>query len=52
MMQIFQPWIQRRKLAYVKRKHVIVGLLKHLKQHALGRMLKEDGEPDKEIIEK
>ncbi|KAE9621620.1 hypothetical protein Lal_00032428 [Lupinus albus] len=50
--QIFQPWIQRRKLSYVKHKHVILGLLKHLKQHALGRLLTDNGEPDVKIIEK
>ncbi|KAK4255859.1 hypothetical protein QN277_008798 [Acacia crassicarpa] len=50
--QVFQPWIQRRRLAYVKHKHVILGVLKHLRQQALGRLLKEDGEPDREIIKK
>ncbi|KAI4322992.1 hypothetical protein L6164_022636 [Bauhinia variegata] len=49
--QIFQPWIQRRKLAYVKHKHVIFGILRHF-EHALGRFLKEDGQPDKEMIKK
>ncbi|CAL0326525.1 unnamed protein product [Lupinus luteus] len=50
--QVFQPWIQRRKLSYVKHKHVILGLLKHLKQRALGRLLTENGEPNIKIIEK
>uniref|UniRef100_A0A2N9FNB3 EF-hand domain-containing protein n=1 Tax=Fagus sylvatica TaxID=28930 RepID=A0A2N9FNB3_FAGSY len=50
--QVLQPWIQRRKIAYVKHKHVILGVLRHLKQHALGRLLGEDGEPDKVTIEK
>ncbi|KAJ7948715.1 Calcium-binding EF-hand [Quillaja saponaria] len=50
--QVFQPWIQRRKIAFVKHKHVILGLLQHLKQRALGRLLRDDGEPDKEIIKK
>ncbi|KAK4285894.1 hypothetical protein QN277_002525 [Acacia crassicarpa] len=50
--QIFQPWIQKRKLNYVKHKHVILGLLKHLKQHSLGRLLRDDGEPDQHMIEK
>ncbi|KAL1299598.1 hypothetical protein HN51_044142 [Arachis hypogaea] len=50
--QVFQPWIQRRKLEYVRHKHVILGLLRHLKQRALGRLLKENGEPDREIIRK
>ncbi|KAI3884086.1 hypothetical protein MKW92_051872 [Papaver armeniacum] len=28
--QVFQPWIQRRKLAYAKHSHVISGILRHL----------------------
>ncbi|XP_028785270.1 sodium/calcium exchanger NCL-like [Neltuma alba] len=50
--QVIQPWIQRRRLAYVRHKHVIFGILRHLKQQALGRLLREDGEPDREIIKK
>ncbi|KAJ4980357.1 hypothetical protein NE237_031194 [Protea cynaroides] len=50
--QVFQPWIQRRKLAYVKHKHVISGILKHLKKHALGRLLTDDGEPNTDVIRK
>ncbi|KAL0001471.1 hypothetical protein SO802_015252 [Lithocarpus litseifolius] len=50
--QVLQPWIQRRKLAYVRHKRVILGLLRHLKQRALGRLLKEDGNPDTVTIEK
>ncbi|MED6218770.1 hypothetical protein PIB30_029738 [Stylosanthes scabra] len=50
--QVFQPWIQRRKLEYVRHKHVILGFLRHLKQRSLGRLLKENGEPDREVIAK
>ncbi|KAI9085951.1 hypothetical protein K1719_032028 [Acacia pycnantha] len=50
--QVFRPWIQRRRLAYVKHKNLIFGVLKHFRQHALGRLRKEDGEPDREIIKK
>ncbi|KAK4576612.1 hypothetical protein RGQ29_027240 [Quercus rubra] len=50
--QVLQPWIQERKIAYVKHKHVILAFLRHLKKHALGRLLNENGEPDEEIIEK
>lgn len=50
--QVFQPWIQRRKLAFAKHKHVISGVLKHLKMRALGRLLTDQGEPNKEVIEK
>ncbi|XP_042502305.1 sodium/calcium exchanger NCL-like isoform X2 [Macadamia integrifolia] len=41
--QVFQPWIQKRRLAYAKHKHVISGILKHLKKHALGRLLTDEG---------
>ncbi|KAK8622680.1 hypothetical protein V6N13_117586 [Hibiscus sabdariffa] len=50
--QVFQPWIQRRRLAFVKHKHVISGILRHLKMHSFGRLLTDDGEPNTEIIKK
>ncbi|KAA8526783.1 hypothetical protein F0562_008988 [Nyssa sinensis] len=50
--QVFQPQIQSRRLAYVKYKHVISGFLKHLRMRSLGKLLKEDGSPNKEILEK
>ncbi|KAL5564497.1 hypothetical protein UlMin_027661 [Ulmus minor] len=52
--QVFQPWVQKRRLDYVKHKHVISGILQHLKQHAnaLGRLLDDEGEPDIEVIKK
>nr|POF23557.1 hypothetical protein CFP56_50152 [Quercus suber] len=50
--QVLRPWIQKRKIDYVKHKHVILGFLRHLGKHALGRLLREDGEPDKGTIEK
>ncbi|KAF2286083.1 hypothetical protein GH714_010220 [Hevea brasiliensis] len=50
--QVFQPWIQRRRLAYVKLKHVMSGILKHLRQRALGRFLTDDGQPNKDVMEK
>ncbi|KAI5403956.1 hypothetical protein KIW84_051194, partial [Lathyrus oleraceus] len=50
--QIFQPWIQKRKLEYIKHKHVILGLLRHLKMRSLGKLLKDNGEPDTDIIRK
>ncbi|KAE8683772.1 Sodium/calcium exchanger family protein / calcium-binding EF hand family protein isoform 2 [Hibiscus syriacus] len=50
--QVFQPWIQRRRLAFVKHKHVMSGILRHLKMHSLGRLLTDDGEPNAEIIKK
>ncbi|XP_052207053.1 sodium/calcium exchanger NCL isoform X3 [Diospyros lotus] len=50
--QVFQPQIQKRRLAYAKHKHVISGILRHLKMHSLGRLLGDDGRPNKEVIEK
>ncbi|KAK9266268.1 hypothetical protein L1049_025345 [Liquidambar formosana] len=52
MYQIFQPLIQRRRLAFAKHKHVRSGILKHLQQYGLGRLLKNDGEPNREVIKK
>ncbi|KAK6134532.1 hypothetical protein DH2020_031702 [Rehmannia glutinosa] len=46
--QVFQPWVQRRKLAYAKHKHVISGILKHLKMRALGKLSTDDGRPNEE----
>ncbi|KAL6838815.1 hypothetical protein ACP4OV_031529 [Aristida adscensionis] len=50
--QVFQPWIQRRKLAYAKHKHVISGILRHAQMQALGRLLNEDGTPNESVIRK
>ncbi|KAK4398338.1 Sodium/calcium exchanger NCL [Sesamum angolense] len=49
--QVFQPWVQRRRLAYAKHKHVISGILKHLKMRALGRLSTEEGKPNEEVLE-
>ncbi|XP_058095700.1 sodium/calcium exchanger NCL1-like [Magnolia sinica] len=50
--QVFQPWIQRRRLAYAKHKHVISGILRHAQKDALGKLLTEDGEPNIPVIRK
>ncbi|KAF2317804.1 hypothetical protein GH714_041118 [Hevea brasiliensis] len=49
--QVFQPWIQRRRLAYAKHKHVIAGILKHLRELSMGRFLTDDGQPNRDVIE-
>lgn len=46
--QVFQPWIQSRKLAYTKDKHIKSGILKS----ALGRLSTDQGTPNEEVIEK
>jgi len=50
--QIFQPWIQRRRLEYAGLKHVMSGLLRHAQMHVFGRLLHEDGTPNIPVIEK
>ncbi|KAL3638515.1 hypothetical protein CASFOL_017886 [Castilleja foliolosa] len=50
--QVFQPWVQRRRLAYAKHKHVISGILKHLKMRALGKLAADDGRPNDEVLTK
>ncbi|XP_065862003.1 sodium/calcium exchanger NCL [Euphorbia lathyris] len=50
--QVFQPWVQRRRIAFAKHKHVISGILKHFSQHALGKFVRDDGQPDVEVMEK
>lgn len=50
--QIFQPWIQRRKLEYSRLKHVMSGLLRHAQKHAFGRLFHDDGTPNVPVIEK
>ncbi|KAM5586194.1 hypothetical protein ABKV19_005216 [Rosa sericea] len=52
MYQVFQPWIQRRRVAYVELKRVMAGLLKHLKMRALGKLRNDTGELNKDVIEK
>ncbi|KAG6637233.1 sodium/calcium exchanger NCL-like [Carya illinoinensis] len=48
--QVLQPWIQRRKISYVKHKRVIFGLLRYLRDRTVGRLLKDNGEPDEDGI--
>ncbi|KAL6597727.1 hypothetical protein ACP70R_046532 [Stipagrostis hirtigluma subsp. patula] len=50
--QVIQPWIQKRKLAYAKRKHVLSGILRHAQMQGLGRLLNEDGTPNESVIRK
>ncbi|XP_048235031.1 sodium/calcium exchanger NCL [Ricinus communis] len=50
--QVFQPWIQKRRLAYAKHKHMISGILKHLTERGLGKFLTEDGRPNKLVMQK
>lgn len=51
MDQVFRPWIQRRRLAYAKHKHVISGILRHAQMQALGRLI-DDGKPNVDVMKK
>ncbi|XP_044507194.1 sodium/calcium exchanger NCL2-like [Mangifera indica] len=44
--QIFQPWIQQRRLEYVKHEYLVLRILKHVQKHALRQILTEDGRPN------
>lgn len=50
--QVFQPWIQRRRLAFAKHKHVISGILKNLRMRTLGRLCNDNGTPNEEVLRK
>lgn len=50
--QVFQPWIQVRRLDYVKHKRVMTGFLKHLNKSASGKLFYPDGSPNNEFIDK
>lgn len=52
MGQVFQPWIQSRRLAYVKRKHVISGILIHAQMQALGRLMDNEGTPNVDVLKR
>ncbi|KAJ0112539.1 hypothetical protein Patl1_02390 [Pistacia atlantica] len=40
--QVFQPLIQKRRIAYLRHKHVTSGILKHLRSDTLGRFFTDD----------
>ncbi|KAI3860943.1 hypothetical protein MKX03_001390 [Papaver bracteatum] len=48
--QVFQPWIQRRKLAYAKHKHVMSGILRHLDLE--NKLMTDDYSPNVDVIKK
>ncbi|RZC48117.1 hypothetical protein C5167_041075 [Papaver somniferum] len=49
--QVFQPWIQVRRLEYVKLEYIMTNFLKHAEKQAAGKLLAEDGSPNFLIIE-
>ncbi|XP_068652674.1 sodium/calcium exchanger NCL1-like [Aristolochia californica] len=50
--QVFQPWIQRRRLEYAKHNHVISGLLRLLNRESLGNLVNRDGETNLDLIQR
>ncbi|XWS10958.1 hypothetical protein CRYUN_Cryun38cG0043000 [Craigia yunnanensis] len=50
MLQFFQPWIQKRRLEFVKHEHLILKILQHVQKHAIGRILTHDGAPNVKAI--
>ncbi|KAK9266269.1 hypothetical protein L1049_025346 [Liquidambar formosana] len=51
--QVTHPWIQKTRIAYAKHKHVIAGFLRNLHMDDVsGRLLMDDGEPNREAIKK
>ncbi|XP_073156727.1 sodium/calcium exchanger NCL2-like [Henckelia pumila] len=48
--QFFQPWIQRRRLLYIKHEHLVVDILKHLQNQTMGKLLTDNGSPNVVII--
>ncbi|TXG66810.1 hypothetical protein EZV62_008085 [Acer yangbiense] len=50
--KVFQKKIQKRRIAYAKHRHVISGILKHLRERALGRLLNDQGEPNIDVIKR
>ncbi|XP_058208618.1 sodium/calcium exchanger NCL-like isoform X2 [Rhododendron vialii] len=50
--QVFQPKVQKRRLAFAKYKHVMSGILTYFRTRTLGRILSIDGRPDRDVIKK
>ncbi|KAL0001472.1 hypothetical protein SO802_015253 [Lithocarpus litseifolius] len=50
--QIFEPWIQKRRLEFVKHKTLILSILQHVQKHALGNILTADGAPNVNAIKR
>ncbi|XP_047969082.1 sodium/calcium exchanger NCL2-like [Salvia hispanica] len=48
--QFFQPWIQRRRLLYIKHEHLVVDILKHVQNQTQGSLLTDNGSPNVSTI--
>ncbi|KAK4796665.1 hypothetical protein SAY86_028991 [Trapa natans] len=50
--QVFQPWIQKRRLEYNIHRHIMFGFIRHVKKRSLGKLFTDDGEVDEEMVKK
>ncbi|KAL9248579.1 Sodium/calcium exchanger NCL-like protein [Drosera capensis] len=50
--QVFQPWIQKRKVSYVKTKKIMSEFIHQLKKRAFAKLLTQDGMINEHVIEK
>ncbi|KAJ9538515.1 hypothetical protein OSB04_031248 [Centaurea solstitialis] len=50
--QVYQPKIQKRRLAFAKHKHVRSRILRYMKTNALGGLLDDQGRPNREVLYK
>ncbi|KAK4439142.1 Sodium/calcium exchanger NCL2 [Sesamum alatum] len=48
--QLFQPWIQKRQLLYLKHGHLVVDILKHVQYKTMGSLFTDDGGPNLSVI--
>ncbi|XP_073123502.1 sodium/calcium exchanger NCL1-like [Henckelia pumila] len=44
--QFFKPWIQRRRLLYVKHEYLVIDILKRVQSQTKGKLLTENGSPN------
>ncbi|KAK7335102.1 hypothetical protein VNO80_26873 [Phaseolus coccineus] len=48
--QIFEPWVQKRRLEYVKHDHLILRILQHVQKNTLQRIFTKNGTPNVSAI--
>ncbi|KAJ0530638.1 putative EF-hand domain, sodium/calcium exchanger membrane region, EF-hand domain pair [Helianthus annuus] len=50
--QVYQPNIQKRRIAFAKHKHVRSGILRYLKTNSLGRLTDDQNQLDRDVLYK
>ncbi|KAL8235415.1 hypothetical protein R6Q59_021515 [Mikania micrantha] len=50
--QVYQPNIQKRRIAFAKHKHVRSGILRYLKTNAFEGLINDQGQPNQEVLYK